>query len=91
MPAWVPARTLIGHGPESIHLAEIRPKVEGFYQSSTSDQERLTMIRQYQISYIFDGPAEQALGSWSPDTFTSLSLSYQEENWKIYKVKGLSP
>ena len=91
LPAWVPGRTLIGHGPESIHLAEIRPEVESFYQSSTSDQERLNLIQQYHINYIFDGPAEQAIGSWSPDTFASLALIYQEGNWKIYKVKGLSP
>ncbi len=91
LPAWVPGRTLIGHGPESIHLAEIRPVVERFYQISTSDQDRSNLIQQYHIDYIFDGPAEQALGGWSPNTFASLSLIYQDGNWKIYKVMRLSP
>jgi hypothetical protein len=91
LPAWVPMRTLIGHGPESIHLAEIRPEVESFYQSSTSDQQRLDLIHQFQIDYIFYGPAEQALGNWAPDNFDRLTPVYQAGNWKIYKVLRANP
>ena len=91
LPAWVPVRTLIGHGPESIQLAQIQPEVERFYQSSTSDQDRLSLIEQFHIDYVFYGPTEQALGDWTPDSFSSLSLIYQEGSWKIYKVIGLSP
>jgi uncharacterized membrane protein len=92
LPAWVPARTLIGHGPESIYLAEIRPEVEKFFQSATSDQDRLILIDQFHIDYVFYGPEEQALGDWSPDSFSShLSMIYKEGTWKIYKVIGLSP
>jgi len=91
LPAWVPIRTLIGHGPESIHLDEIRPEVERFYQSSTSEQDRVSLIQRFHIDYVFYGPVEQALGDWSPDTFPRLSLIYQDGAWKIYKVIGLSP
>ncbi len=91
LPAWVPVRTLIGHGPESIHLAEIRPEVESFFQSTTSDQARMDLIQQFQIDYIFYGPEEQALGDWSPDNLAGLSPVYQEGNWKIYRVLRGNP
>jgi hypothetical protein len=91
LPAWVPGRTLIGHGPESIHLAEIRPEVESFFQSTTSDQTRLDLIRQFQIDFVFYGPEEQDLGTWSPDSFDRLSPVYQEGNWKIYRVLRANP
>jgi hypothetical protein len=91
LPAWVPVRTLIGHGPESIHLAKIRPEVESFYQSSTSDQTRMDLIQQFQIDYVFYGPEEQALGTWSPDSFDRLSPVYQAGNWKIYRVLWATP
>ena len=91
LPAWVPARTLIGHGPESIHLAEIQPEVEGFYQSSTSDQARLDLIQKFQIDYVFYGPEERALGDWSPDSFDRLSPVYQDGDWKIYRVLRANP
>jgi hypothetical protein len=90
LPAWVPVRTLIGHGPESIQLAQIRPEVERFYQSSTSDEERIKLIQQFHIDYVFDGPTEQALGDWKPESFSPLSLIYQQGAWKIYQVSGIS-
>jgi hypothetical protein len=90
LPAWVPVRTLIGHGPESIHLVDIRPEVERFFLSSTSEQDRVNLIKQNNIAYILYGPAEQALGIWEPDSFTRLSLIYQGENWKIYQVIAMS-
>ena len=91
LPAWIPVRTLIGHGPESIHLAEIRPKVESFFQSSTSDQARLDLIQQFQIDYVFYGPEEQSLGDWSPDNFDRLSPVYHAGDWRIYKVLKANP
>jgi len=91
LPAWVPVRTLIGHGPESIQLAQIRPEVEKFFQSSTGDQERIKLIQQFHIDYVFWGPTEQALGDWNPDGFAGLTSIYQQGAWKIYQVSGYSP
>jgi hypothetical protein len=91
LPAWAPVKTLIGHGPESIHLVEIRPEVESFFQSSTSDQKRMDLIQQFQIDYVFYGPEEQALGDWSPDSFDRLSPVYHEGDWKIYRVLSANP
>jgi uncharacterized membrane protein len=65
--------------------------VEKFFQSSTGDQERIKLIQQFHIDYVFWGPTEQALGDWNPDGFAGLTSIYQQGAWKIYQVSGYSP
>ncbi len=66
LPAWAPVHVLVGHGPESIHYSELMPQIESFYQSETDDQQRLDLIRRFDIHFVFWGPAERKLGGWSP-------------------------
>jgi hypothetical protein len=59
LPAWAPVRVVIGHGPESIGLVELRPRVTAFFQSSTHDLKRTEMITEFDVRYVFWGPGEQ--------------------------------
>jgi hypothetical protein len=88
MPAWAPVRVLIGHGPESIHLAELRPQVEAFYTFGMTDQQRLELIRRFDVRYVFWGPAERALGDWSPSQAAYLQQVYQSGAYQLFQVIG---
>ena len=89
LPAWAPLKTIIGHGPESIHLKELMPLVEQFYSSSSSDQARELLLEKFGIAYVLWGPAEQALGSWNPAEAGYLKKVYQESGFSIFEVEGL--
>jgi hypothetical protein len=84
LPAWAPVRVLIGHGPESIGLAELRPQVERFFNNQSIDQGRVAFLRQYHIHYVFWGPAERSLGAWNPDSAAYLKKVYQENEYSVY-------
>jgi len=86
LPAWSPLVVLIGHGPESTGLSELQPKVERFYADEISDLERLSMIRAYDISYVFRGPYEAALGDWNPAQADYLQPIYQSGGYEVYRV-----
>jgi hypothetical protein len=86
LPAWAPVHTLIGHGPESIHLKEIQPRAEAFYQPVTSNQDRLDLIREFKIRYVFWGPLERQLGDWDPDSWPRLSSVYQNGDYQVFEV-----
>ncbi len=86
LPAWAPLRVLIGHGPESVGLSELRPKVERFYGDQISDLERLSLIRDYDIGYVFRGPYEAALGDWNPAQADYLQPIYQSGGYEVYRV-----
>jgi hypothetical protein len=84
LPSWAPVRVLIGHGPESVGLAELQPQVERFYTSQSTDEERLALLHQYHVRYVFWGPAERSLGAWNPDLATYLRKIYQENEYSVY-------
>jgi hypothetical protein len=86
LPAWAPVRVVIGHGPESANLAGLLPKVAAFYTPGTADSARLDLIRQFDVRYVFWGPAERALGGWDPTSASYLDLLHQSGDYAVYKV-----
>ena len=90
LPAWAPLRTIVGHGPESIHLKEIQPQVEQFYSSASTDKTRELLLEKFGIAYVLWGPEEQKLGSWNPAEASYLKKIYQDSGFSIFEVKGLS-
>ncbi len=85
LPAWAPLRVVIGHGPESIALDDLRPKVKDFYSVSTPDGERRNLLEWANVRYVFWGPNEQALGKWNPANAGYLELVYDQDNYRIFE------
>ena len=86
LPAWAPVRVLIGHGPESIHLKNLQPEVDAFFDSNTPDRNRLLLIHQFGVKYVFWGPLERKLGDWDPYTSPFLKLVYQKGEYSFFAV-----
>jgi hypothetical protein len=86
LPAWAPVRVVIGHGPESVKLAELEPQVRAFYTADTLDIQRMDLIRQFDVRYVLWGPAERALGSWSPYQADYLHPVYQSGTYQLFQV-----
>ncbi len=87
LPVWVPARVLIGHGPESIGLEELRPRVVAFYTASTPDAERQALLAEFEIEYVYFGLHEGTLGDWQPDQSDYLILVLREAGYALYRVQ----
>lgn len=88
LPAWAPLRVVIGHGPESVNLSEVRPKVTAFYSSDTQDSQRLSLLNQHDVSYVFWGPAERQLGDWNPLVAPYLKPLHQVGDFSIFKYES---
>lgn len=88
LPAWAAVRVVIGHGPESAGLVELKEKVLGLYQTDTDDSDRFELIREFGIRYIFWGPAERALGEWDPGDALYLQQVFRVGMFAIYEVKS---
>jgi hypothetical protein len=85
LPAWAPVRSVIGHGPETANLAEVQPKVERFFGDAMSDGERQALLREQSVDFVFLGPLERALGSWT-SVPRDLVLVYDEGGYAVYAV-----
>ncbi len=86
LPAWAAVRTVIGHGPESVHLKEVQQNVDDFFNPAVSNDERMKIIDQFSIRYLIWGPNEREMGAWNPAGWSSLSRIYQNTTVQIYAV-----
>ncbi|MGB2897594.1 MAG: hypothetical protein WBB65_15725 [Anaerolineales bacterium] len=90
LPAWVPVRVLIGHGPESANLEAIMPEVSAFFNEEWDEDQREKFLEEQQVEYVFYGPSERELGDWDPDLSSGLIRRYNERGYRIYEV-SLTP
>jgi len=86
LPAWSPVRVVAGHGPETPGLAELTPRVEGFFDLRTTAEARLALLKAEQVEYLFYGPAERTLGGWDPTSWDCLSPAYAFGAYAIYST-----
>ncbi len=86
LPAWAPMRVVIGHGPESSGLEQMQSSVQQFYNSSTRDDERQSLVEDLTVDYIFHGPQEQMLGSWEPGESSQVEEIYRQEPYAVYAL-----
>jgi hypothetical protein len=86
LPGRAPVRTFVGHGPQSVNADEKEAQVSAFFNAATSDRQRLTLLTSYGVNYVFYGPSERALGSFSPADAPYLRLVYDNGPVQIYQV-----
>lgn len=86
IPAYAPVYVVIGHGPESVGLAELKPRVDAIYAVATDDAERQALLDEFAVDYIFWGPYERALGDWNPAEAGYLETIYQNATYAIFAV-----
>jgi hypothetical protein len=86
LPAWAPVRVVIGHGPESVNLAELRPQVVSFFDLGTTDLDRKAFLTSQNVAYVFWGPAERELGTWKPDMAAYLEQIIQVGNYSVFRL-----
>jgi hypothetical protein len=86
LPAWAPVRVLVGHGPESVAYEDMLEVVKSIYSAETSIQDRESLLDFHDIRYVFYGPQEQEVSTWSPETSGLISIEYDRAGYKIFKV-----
>jgi hypothetical protein len=92
LPAWAPMRVVAGHGPESVGLKTLQPRIEQFYRSEMKDEESVEFLRKMQVKFVFWGPEEVKLSGessngWHPDDADYLEHVYTQGDYQIYKVR----
>ncbi len=86
LPAWAPVYVVIGHGPESVHLDELRPRVVAFYAAETSPQARHALLETFHVRWVLWGPAERALGNANLAQMPFLRLRDVRGEYDLFEV-----
>jgi len=86
LPAWAGVRVLVGHGPESIYLDGLLPRVASFYSGNVSDDYRREFLDEFSVRFVFWGPNERFERAWDPIRAGYLNLIYDSGEYQIFEV-----
>jgi hypothetical protein len=87
VPVYTPLTAYIGHGPETVELAQKQPRVAAFFRAATTDSDRQRLLAEGRITFVLHGPAERALGEFDPNTAAYLQPVYTADGYAIFRVK----
>lgn len=86
LPAWAPVFVVIGHGPESAGLSRLEPRISAFFAASGSGPENEALLREFEVSFVFVGPAERAIGFSEANAPSILSEVYRQGEIAIFEI-----
>jgi hypothetical protein len=86
LPAYTPLVAYIGHGPESVFLAQKLPRVAAFYRRSTDEADRRRLLADGRIAFVIFGPHERALGDFDPNSVDYLRWRFTSGDYAVYEV-----
>lgn len=85
MPMFSLRQVFIGHHHET---AQFKKKYDGYetFFMNGNDQERIALLKEYHINYVFFGPEEKKVAIFNPDSKSFLEKVFQNSKVTIYKV-----
>ena len=86
LPAWIPARVVLGHGPESIGNNKIGEDLYISFSGGTNQSERFVIWEYYNVDYLFWGPLEMGQWDYKPWEMSELNQIYNEGDYSIFEL-----
>lgn len=86
IPALTGARSFLGHWAQTLDFQNKRTMVDAFFNAATTDDQRLQLLGEYNVGYLFYGPEEAKLGDYDPADSPFLTEVYQNDDVTIYAV-----
>lgn len=86
LPAWVPVRVVVGHGPESVHAAQLKPQIEVFFELQMAESEMIAFLEQHGVRYVIWHEEDAEAQGLHADGLGMLSLLYRAGDYALYQV-----
>jgi uncharacterized membrane protein len=80
-------RVFIGHWAETVDWDNKNDQVTRFYDGSTNDDWRRELLENYDINYLWHGPAERGLGAFDPGEVPYMVPVFENEDTIIYAIQ----
>nr|HID12360.1 hypothetical protein [Anaerolineae bacterium] len=88
VPARIGHRVVLGHWMETVDYEGKREAVARFYEAETPDGERLALLGEWGVGYVFHGPGERAMGGFDPQAAPYLEPVLRRGEVTLYRVEG---
>ena len=80
-------RAFLGSAVMTLDFNHKREMVNAFFDPATPERERQNLVHDFQVLYIFYGPAERALGPYDPDSSPLFLETFSSPQVKLYRVQ----
>jgi hypothetical protein len=80
-------RVFIGHWAETVDWDNKNDQVTRFYDGSTNDDWRRELLENFDINYLWHGPAERGLGAFDPSEVPYMVPVFENEDTIIYAIQ----
>ncbi|NMB87740.1 MAG: hypothetical protein GYA17_05240 [Chloroflexi bacterium] len=87
IPALTGTHAFLAHWAQTVDFYTKTSLVDTFYSGQASDAERLKILIDYGVDYVYYGPAEQALGDFNPSQAGYLEQTFDSTEVRVYRVK----
>ncbi len=89
LPAWIPARVVFGHGPESIGKNKIEEDLEILFSQSANGSQWKDIWEYYDVDYLVWGPIERRQWDLEPEYLGELNRIYRDGLYSIYELNEI--
>ena len=86
LPAWIPVRVLVGHGPESANLAEVGPRVEHFFRGTADIENDRKLIGEFNINFVVWDQDKYGAIDRVEQSFAELQTEFCDQNLCLLRV-----
>jgi hypothetical protein len=76
----------LAHWANTVDFYGKEQDVAAFFDSASADPARAAVVRDFAVDYVLYGPAERALGSYSPEQIAWLMPVFQQGSVSLYQV-----
>jgi uncharacterized membrane protein len=80
-------RVVVGHWMETVDFENKKEAVAHFFDSGTPDEDRIGLLVQYGVDYVFHGPDERALGQFEPREAAYLLPVFSQGAVTVYRAE----
>lgn len=87
LPATSGNRVVVGQRYETVNFAERNELTQRFFDEATADDWRRSLLTEYQVAYLFWGPAERQAGDFDPATADYLIPVFENSEASVYRVQ----
>jgi hypothetical protein len=87
VPAMTGAHAYLAHWAQTLDFFAKSATVNTFYQAQTSTSQREQILKEGNVNFVFDGPAEVALGGASLSEMPDLQPVFSTSSVVVYAVK----
>ena len=80
-------QAFLGNAVMTLDFNRKRDQVAAFFGDGMTEAERAALLRQYDVRYVFHGPAERALGPYNPARASFLEPAFRAGEVVVYVVR----